>query len=67
MKVLFELRYVSVESAPKIGLVPPATPDCGMGMPPIGTPVTIKVQVVGVPGEKNLTNNKATYTAIFQR
>jgi hypothetical protein len=35
--------------------------------PPIGTPVTIKVQVVGVPGEKNLTNNKATYTAIFQR
>jgi hypothetical protein len=35
--------------------------------PPIGTPVTIKVQVVGVPGEKNLTNNKAQYTAIFQR
>jgi len=35
--------------------------------PPIGTPVTVKVQVVGVPGEKNLTNNKAQYTAIFQR
>lgn len=34
--------------------------------PPTGTPVTVKVQVVGVPGEKNLTNNKATYTAIFQ-
>ena len=26
--------------------------------PPIGTPVTIKVQVVGVPGEKKLDNNK---------
>lgn len=35
--------------------------------PPIGTPVTIKVQIVGVPGEKNLTNNKQSYTAIFQR
>ena len=35
--------------------------------PPIGTPVTVKVQVVGVPGEKNLTNNKASYTAIFER
>jgi hypothetical protein len=35
--------------------------------PPIGTPVTIKVQVVGVPGEKVLDNNKSQYTAIFQR
>jgi hypothetical protein len=35
--------------------------------PPIGTPVTIKVQIVGVPGEKKLDNNKQTYTAIFQR
>jgi hypothetical protein len=35
--------------------------------PPIGSPVTIKVQIVGVPGEKNLTNNKQSYTAIFQR
>src|SRR4051794_29123672 len=35
--------------------------------PPIGAPVTIKVQIVGVPGEKNLTNNKQSYTAIFQR
>ena len=35
--------------------------------PPIGTPVTIKVQIVGVPGEKKLDNNKAQYTAIFQR
>jgi hypothetical protein len=35
--------------------------------PPIGTPVTIKAQIVGVPGEKNLTNNKQTYTAIFTR
>jgi hypothetical protein len=29
--------------------------------------VTIKAQIVGVPGEKNLTNNKQSYTAIFQR
>ena len=35
--------------------------------PPIGTPVTIKVQIVGVPGEKKLDNNTGTYTAIFQR
>jgi hypothetical protein len=35
--------------------------------PPIGTPVTIKVQIVGVPGEKKLDNNKSQYTAIFQR
>jgi hypothetical protein len=35
--------------------------------PPIGSPVTIKAQIVGVPGEKNLTNNKQSYTAIFTR
>jgi hypothetical protein len=33
--------------------------------PPIGTPVTITVDVGGVPGEKNLTNNKNTYEALF--
>jgi hypothetical protein len=35
--------------------------------PPIGTPVTIKVQIAGVPGEKKLDNNTQSYTAIFQR
>jgi hypothetical protein len=35
--------------------------------PPIGQPVTIKVQIVGVPGEKKLDNNKGQYTAIFER
>jgi len=35
--------------------------------PPIGAPVTIKVQIVGVPGEKVVDNNKSQYTAIFQR
>jgi hypothetical protein len=34
-------------------------------LPPTGRPVTITVTVKGVPGEKNLTNNKATYQAIF--
>jgi hypothetical protein len=33
--------------------------------PPKGQPVTITVEVLPVPGEKNLTNNKATYQAIF--
>jgi hypothetical protein len=35
--------------------------------PPIGTPTTITVEVLKVPGEKLVDNNKATYTAIFER
>jgi hypothetical protein len=35
--------------------------------PPIGVPTTITVEVLKVPGEKNTDNNKATYTAIFDR
>ncbi len=35
--------------------------------PPIGTPVTIEVEVGGVPGEEKTDNNKQTYTAIFTR
>jgi hypothetical protein len=35
--------------------------------PPIGTPSTITVEVLKVPGEKLVDNNKATYTAIFER
>jgi subtilase family serine protease len=34
-------------------------------LPPTGRPVTITVTVKGVPGEKNLTNNKQSYQAIF--
>jgi hypothetical protein len=33
--------------------------------PPTGRPVTITVQILPVPGEKNLTNNKATFSAVF--
>jgi hypothetical protein len=33
--------------------------------PPTGRPVTITVQIVGVPGEKNLDNNKGTFAAVF--
>jgi hypothetical protein len=33
--------------------------------PPTGRPVTISVQIVGVPGEKNLDNNKASFAAVF--
>ena len=35
--------------------------------PPTGLPVTIKIEVLPVPGEKNLTNNKATYSAVFTK
>jgi hypothetical protein len=35
--------------------------------PPTGQPVKITVQVLPVPGEKNVANNKATYPAIFTR
>jgi hypothetical protein len=33
--------------------------------PPTGRPVTITVQLAGVPGEKNLDNNKGTFAAVF--
>jgi hypothetical protein len=33
--------------------------------PPTGRPVTIAVQIVGVAGEKNLTNNKGSFAAVF--
>jgi hypothetical protein len=33
--------------------------------PPTGRPVTISVQIAGVPGEKNLDNNKASFAAVF--
>ncbi len=46
----------------------PAEINIALGQaPPIGTPTTITVEVVKVPGEKLVENNKATYTAIFRR
>ncbi|HEX2086116.1 MAG TPA: hypothetical protein VHF89_10570 [Solirubrobacteraceae bacterium] len=35
--------------------------------PPIGTPVTIRVEVGRVPGEEKFDNNSQEYTAIFTR
>ena len=35
--------------------------------PPIGEPVTVTVEVLAVPGEKNTTNNSASYPALFVR
>jgi hypothetical protein len=35
--------------------------------PPLGRPVTIRVTVRAVPGEKKLDNNRASYPAIFTR
>jgi hypothetical protein len=45
-----------------------ATADIPLGQsPPIGTPVTIKVTIGKVPGEKTLDNNPQSYTALFTR
>ena len=35
--------------------------------PPTGRPVTIQVQILPVPGEKNTTNNKGSFAAVFTR
>jgi hypothetical protein len=35
--------------------------------PPVGTPVTVSVSVLPVPGEKKTDNNSSTYTAFFTR
>lgn len=35
--------------------------------PPIGSPATIEVEVLQVPGEENMENNSAEYTALFTR
>ena len=35
--------------------------------PPLNTAATIRVTVAPVPGEKNLTNNKSSYPALFKR
>lgn len=35
--------------------------------PPIGQPVTIRAEVLPVPGEKNTENNSLTFPAIFRR
>jgi hypothetical protein len=35
--------------------------------PPTGLPVTIKVEALPVPGEKNTTNNRADFSAVFTK
>jgi hypothetical protein len=35
--------------------------------PPTGLPVTIKVEALAVPGEKNTTNNRAQFSAVFTK
>jgi hypothetical protein len=35
--------------------------------PPTGLPVTIKVEALPVPGEKNTTNNRAQFSAVFTK
>ena len=33
--------------------------------PPTGRPVTVQVQILPVPGEKNTTNNKGSFPVVF--
>ena len=35
--------------------------------PPIGTPVTVSIEIAAVPGERTRENNRQTYTAFFTR
>jgi hypothetical protein len=53
----------------KIATLPKGTPQTVnvalSQTPPAGQPVKITVDVLPVPGEKNLTNNKSTFPAIF--
>jgi hypothetical protein len=35
--------------------------------PPAGQPVTIKVEIAGVPGEKKTDNNKGSFPAVFSK
>jgi len=35
--------------------------------PPTGRPVTVAIQAVGVPGEKNLDNNKQSFAVVFTK
>jgi hypothetical protein len=54
------------QKIPSIAAGQPATATVPLAAaPPTGRPVTITVQVVPVPGEKNATNNKQTFGAVF--
>jgi hypothetical protein len=35
--------------------------------PPAGQPVTIRVEIAGVPGEKKTDNNKGSFPAVFSK
>lgn len=35
--------------------------------PPSGVPLTLKVEILPVPGEKNVSNNSGSYSAIFSK
>ena len=57
---------VVTQTIPSIAAATPQTATVPLAAaPPTGRPVTITVQILPVPGEKNLTNNKATFSAVF--
>ncbi len=62
-------RTISVEKeVPETSAGSPAEVNIPLGgAAPAGTPVTIRVEVVRVPREQTVDNNRASYTALFTR
>jgi hypothetical protein len=56
------------ETIPKVAAGEAATAELPLDdQPPLGTAVTIRVQVARVPGEQKMDNNTAEYPALFER
>ena len=56
------------ETVPKVAAGESASVELPLDeQPPLGTAVTIKVQVARVPGEQKTDNNSAEYPALFER
>jgi hypothetical protein len=56
------------KTVPKLARQESATVDLVPSkQPPIGTAVTIRVQIAKVPGEQKLDNNRSEYPALFSR
>ena len=56
------------ETIPKVAAGETASAEVPLDdQPPLGTAVTIQVQVARVPGEEKTDNNRAEYPALFER
>jgi hypothetical protein len=59
---------VVTKTVPSIGTKQTGTASIPLAAaPPTGLPATINVEVLPVPGEKNTTNNKAEFSAVFTK